>query len=59
MKKGWKQGRNVKLLSFKHTLATDFLNCRRNIKLKVVASGCDQCMWPVGVVTGYDYWVGD
>ena len=23
-----------------------------------MASGCDQCVWPVGVVAGYGRWVG-
>ena len=22
-----------------------------------MASGCDQCVWPVGVVAGYGHWV--
>ena len=34
------------------------LNCKRNVRLKIVASGCDQCVWPVGVVTGCGHWVG-
>ena len=27
-------------------------------RLKNVASGCDQCAWPVGVVTGCGHWGG-
>ena len=27
------------------------------VRLKNVASGCDQCVWPVGVVTGCGYLV--
>ena len=34
------------------------LNCKRNVRLKIVASGCDQCVWPVGVVAGCGHWVG-
>ena len=30
----------------------------RNVRFKIVASGCDQCMWPVGVVAGCGHWVG-
>ena len=26
--------------------------------MKNVASGCDQCVWPVGVVAGCGHWVG-
>ena len=26
--------------------------CKRNVRLKIVASGCDQCVWTVGVVAG-------
>ena len=26
--------------------------------LKIVASGCDQCVWAVGVVTGHGHWLG-
>ena len=26
----------------------------RNLRFKIVASGCDQCVWPVDVVTGSD-----
>ena len=33
-------------------------NCKRNVRLKIVASGCDQCVWPAGVVTGCGHWVG-
>ena len=25
---------------------------KRNVRLKIVASGCDQWVWPVGVVVG-------
>ena len=25
---------------------------------KIVASGCDQCVWAVGVVAGHGHWVG-
>ena len=32
------------------------LNCKRNVRLKIVASGCDQCVWPVGVVAGCGHW---
>ena len=28
------------------------------IKLKIVASGCDQCVWAVGAVTGHGNWLG-
>ena len=31
---------------------------KRNVRLKIVASGCDQCVWPVGVVAGCGHWVG-
>ena len=31
-----------------------FFWCKRNVRLKIVASGCDQCVWAVGVVTGWD-----
>ena len=34
------------------------LKCKRNVRMKIVASGCDQCVWPVGVVTGCGHWVG-
>ena len=34
------------------------LNCKRNVRLKIVASGCDQCLWPVGVVSGHGHWIG-
>ena len=34
------------------------LKCKRNVRMKIVASGCDQCMWPVGVVAGCGHWVG-
>ena len=30
----------------------------RNIRFKIVASGCDQCIWPVGVVLECGHWVG-
>ena len=30
----------------------------RNVRLKNVASGCDQCMWPVSVVAGCGYSLG-
>ena len=26
--------------------------------LVIVASGCDQCMWAVGVVAGHGHWLG-
>ena len=29
-----------------------------NVRLKIVASGCDQCVWVVGVVAGHGHWVG-
>ena len=32
--------------------------CKRNVRLKIVVSGCDQCVWPVGVVAGYGHRVG-
>ena len=52
-----------------HTLATifnltfllhfiKFGEKKRNVRLKIVASGCDQSVWPVGVVTGCGHWVG-
>ena len=32
--------------------------CKRSsVRMKIVASGCDQCVRPVGVVAGYDGWV--
>ena len=31
---------------------------KRNVRLKIVASGCDQCVWPVGMAAGYGHWVG-
>ena len=34
------------------------LNCKRNVRLKIVASGCNQCVWAVGVVAGHGHWVG-
>ena len=33
------------------------LKCKRNVRLKIVASGCDQSVWPVGVVAGCGRWV--
>ena len=42
-----------------HSGATSIAqNCKRNVRLKIVASECDQCVWPVGVVAGYGHWVG-
>ena len=32
--------------------------CKRNVRLKIVASGCDQSVCPVGVVAGCGHWVG-
>ena len=29
---------------------------KRNVKLNIVASGCDQSMWPIGVVAGCGHW---
>ena len=34
------------------------LNCKRNVRLKIVASRCDQCVWVVGVVAGSGHWYG-
>ena len=34
---------------------THIFDQKRNVRLKIVASGCDQCMWPVGVVVGYGH----
>ena len=34
------------------------LKYKRNVRLKIVASGCDYCMRGVGVVAGYGHWVG-
>ena len=31
---------------------------KRNVRMKIVASECDQCVWPVGVVAGCGHWVG-
>ena len=31
---------------------------KRNVRLKNVASGCDKCVWPVGVIAGCGHWVG-
>ena len=31
---------------------------KRNVWLKIVASGCDQCVWEDGVVAGHRYWIG-
>ena len=28
-----------------------------NVQIKIVASGCDQCVWAAGVVTGCGHWV--
>ena len=30
----------------------------KKCKVEKVASGCDQCVWPVGVVAGCGHWVG-
>ena len=57
-------------ISFKHTVHTgrhvynsdgislQILKCKRNIRLKMVASECDRSVWPVGVVTVCGHWVG-
>ena len=29
-----------------------------NARLKIVASGCDQGVWAVGVVAGHGHWLG-
>ena len=29
---------------------------KRNVKLNIVASGCDQSVWPIGVVAGCGHW---
>ena len=34
------------------------LKCKRNVRMKIVASGYDQCVWPVGVVAECGHWVG-
>ena len=34
-----------------------FATKKRNVRMKIVASGCDQCVWPVGVVAGCGCWV--
>ena len=31
---------------------------KRNVRMKIVASESDQCVWPVGVVAGCGHWVG-
>ena len=31
---------------------------KRNARLKIVANGCDQCLWPVDVVVGCGHRVG-
>ena len=36
----------------------EFCTKKRNVRLKIVAIGCDQCVWPVGVVAGCGHWVG-
>ena len=33
------------------------LKYKRNVRLKIVVSGCDQCVWPVGVVAVCGHWV--
>ena len=29
---------------------------KRNVRLNIVASGCDQSVWPIGVVAGCGHW---
>ena len=31
---------------------------KKNVTLKIVVSGCDQCVWPVRVVVVCGHWVG-
>ena len=56
-KKVCKQGRDVRLLSFNHTLVifSQFKIWPQNVRLKIVASGCDQCMWAVTAIAGYGH----
>ena len=50
---------NIKATIFSLTfLFGQILSCKRNVRLKNVASGCDQCAWSVGVVAGHGHWVG-
>ena len=39
-----------------HLFCKNF-KCKRNVRLKIVAIGCDQCMWPVGVVGECGHWL--
>ena len=54
------QGRDVKLVSvttdhhsMRHSVATPSDHTYWKCMVENVVSGCDQCMWPVGVVTGW------
>ena len=33
------------------------LKCKRNVRMKIVASGYDQCVWPVRVASRCGRWV--